>query len=80
MRLAVLAVLGAVGGFLGGIVLSEIVGIVGYLISGEAVGIKYLSLYLAVVGTVVVPVVIYRRRRAHGSQSGPARHPRERPQ
>jgi len=34
-------------------VLSEVIGIVGFLLSGRAVGIKYLPIYLAVALAVV---------------------------
>jgi Family of unknown function (DUF5957) len=75
MRTVVLAALGAVGGFLAGLVLSEVVGVIGYVASGDAVGIKYLSLFLAVAGAIIVPVIAARRRRSRTAQpSGPKRH------
>ncbi len=63
MKTAVACAVGLVAGFLTGIVLSEIIGIIGFLISGQAVGIKYLPIYLAVACAVVAPAVHARARR-----------------
>jgi hypothetical protein len=49
------AMIGLVAGFLAGIVLSEIVGVVGFLMFGQAVGIKYLPIYLAVAFAIIAP-------------------------
>jgi hypothetical protein len=38
------------GGVAGGFVLSELIGIVGYLAAGRAIGIRYLPLILPIVG------------------------------
>ncbi len=43
------AVLALIAGFVSGIVLSEIIGIIGFLLFNRGVGIRYLSMLLAVV-------------------------------
>jgi uncharacterized protein DUF5957 len=51
-------------GFIGGIVLSEVIGIVGYLVFHQALGIKFLPVYLAVVSAgVTLAVSLLARRR-----------------
>jgi Family of unknown function (DUF5957) len=64
MRTVVMIVCGLIGGFLGGLILSELIGIVGVLLFDRAVGIRFLPLYLAVVGAVVAPIVDAQIRRA----------------
>lgn len=51
MRTLFLLLLSMIGGFLLGILLSEIIGILGYLILGKAVGMKFLPVILALVAT-----------------------------
>jgi hypothetical protein len=46
-----------------GLMLSEIIGIVGYLVFDSAVGIKFLPIYLAITFAVVAPIVDMRFRR-----------------
>ena len=46
-----------------GLMLSEIIGIVGYLVFDSAVGIKFLPIYLAILFAVVAPAVDARFRR-----------------
>ena len=64
MRMVTVAALGLMGGFLGGIVLSEIIGVTGFLLFDRAVGIRFLPIYLAVVcaGAALVADVLVRRR------------------
>lgn len=62
MRTAAFAVLGLVVGFVAGIAISEIVGIVGVVLGEGAVGVKYLSLYLAGLFAVTLPIVDGRSR------------------
>jgi Family of unknown function (DUF5957) len=57
MKTAITALIGLVAGFLAGIVLSEIIGIVGFLMFGQAIGIKYLPIYLAVAFAIIAPAV-----------------------
>jgi predicted lipid-binding transport protein (Tim44 family) len=54
---------GLIGGVVGGLMLSEIIGIVGYLMFDSAVGIKFLPIYLAILFAVVAPAVDARFRR-----------------
>jgi len=46
-----------------GLMLSEIIGIVGYMVFDSAVGIKFLPIYLAILFAVVAPAVDARFRR-----------------
>ena len=46
-----------------GLMLSEIIGIVGYPVFESAVGIKFLPIYLAILFAVVAPAVDARFRR-----------------
>src|SRR5215218_3988514 len=46
---------GLIGGVVAGLMLSEIIGIVGYLMLDSAVGIKFLPIYLAILFAVVAP-------------------------
>jgi Family of unknown function (DUF5957) len=62
MKTAGVIVLAAVGGLLAGLMLSEIIGIVGMLVLGTAVGLKFLPVYLAIAGAVAAPL-FYRRSR-----------------
>jgi putative tricarboxylic transport membrane protein len=63
MRSVALITLGLVGGFFVGIVLSEIIGVIGYLAFGRAVGIKFLALYLAAACAILAPIVDTASRR-----------------
>ena len=53
---------GLIGGVVAGLMLSEIISIVGYLMFDSAVGIKFLSIYLAI-HFAVAPAVDARCRR-----------------
>ncbi len=61
--LMTLAVLGVLAGFVAGIVLSELSGIVGVVVFDRAVGMKFLPFYLAVAFAIVVPGLAGRSRR-----------------
>jgi hypothetical protein len=57
MRNIVITVLALIIGFLIGITLSEVIGIVGVLGFGRAVGIKYLPVYTAIVSAILANLV-----------------------
>jgi len=63
MKTAGVAVLAIVGALIAGLVLSEIIGIVGMLAFGTAVGFKFLPVYLAIACAVAVPLLYRRSRR-----------------
>ena len=67
MKTAGATVLAVVGGLVAGLVLSEIIGIIGMLVFGTAAGIKFLPAYLALAGAIAAPV-LYRRSRHRASQ------------
>jgi len=62
MKTAGATVLAVVGGLVAGLVLSEIIGIIGMLVFGTAAGIKFLPFYLAIAAAIAAPV-LYRRPR-----------------
>lgn len=55
------ALLGLAAGFFVGIASSEVIGIAGYLLTGGAVGWKWLSVLTAAAGALVGAVVVNRR-------------------
>jgi ABC-type lipoprotein release transport system permease subunit len=63
MRTVVAALLGLIGGVIAGVAISEIIGIVGYLVFDSAVGIKFLPIHLSILFAVVALVVDARLRR-----------------
>ena len=64
MRSIVVVALALIGGFFAGIVLSEVIGIGGFLLFDRAVGIRFLPLYLAFVcaGAALILESLARRR------------------
>lgn len=56
-------ILAAIGGFVLGIMLSEWIGIIGFLVTGEAMGIRYLPIFMAVMAGMIAIVVQLRRAR-----------------
>ncbi|WP_274361758.1 DUF5957 family protein [Paenibacillus thermotolerans] len=60
MNKLLIVVLALIGGFIVGVVLSELIAVVGKLMFDRAVGIKYLPVYTAVLSAVIVPIL--RRR------------------
>jgi hypothetical protein len=57
MKAAVAVVVGLATGFFVGIALSEIIGVVGFVLTRRPVGIRYLPIYLAIGFAVAGPVV-----------------------
>ena len=57
MRMLIAVLLGLAGGFLAGIVISQLVGIVGVLVFHQAIGIKFLPIYTAIVGAIAAPLL-----------------------
>jgi hypothetical protein len=64
MRAVGVSVVGLVVGLVAGILLSELIGIIGYLASGRFVGVRYLPVYLGIAGAVAAPLV-----HRHGSEA-----------
>ncbi|RJE83918.1 hypothetical protein D3P07_24210 [Paenibacillus sp. 1011MAR3C5] len=64
---AVIALIATVGGIVGGFVLAELIGILGFLLFGKAVGVKYLPIILPVLGAVVALIFtsIWKPSKAH---------------
>ena len=60
MRMLIAVLLGLGGGFLAGIVISQIVGIVGMLVFHQAVGVKFLPIYTAIIGAIGAPLLAGR--------------------
>jgi hypothetical protein len=63
MRAVGVTILGIIGGFVAGLVLSDLIGIVGMLVFGTAAGLKFLPVYLALAGAVAAPLLHRRYRR-----------------
>jgi len=63
MKTVGVAVLAIVGGLIAGLVLSEIIGMVGMLAFGTAVGFKFLPVCLAITCAVAAPLLYRRSRR-----------------
>jgi hypothetical protein len=55
---------GLIGGVVAGPMMSEIIGLVGYLMCNSAVGIKFLPIYLAILFAVAPAVDARFRRRS----------------
>jgi Kef-type K+ transport system membrane component KefB len=66
MRTVIVTVLALIGGFLAGIVLSEIIGVVGLLVFEDVVGVRFLPVVTALVAAVATVIVTLRARRAPG--------------
>jgi putative Ca2+/H+ antiporter (TMEM165/GDT1 family) len=62
-RIFVITMLTLIAGFVIGMVLSEVIGIVGFILYHRAVGIKYLPIYTAIVLAVIVNLVDFFARR-----------------
>jgi len=61
MKLAYSIGLGLVGGLVGGLLLSELIGIIGYLIFQKPVGIKYLPIFCAIACAAAAPILMRRK-------------------
>ena len=66
MRAVVVAVVALIGGFLAGIVLSEVIGVVGLLVFEDVVGIKFLPVVTALVAAAAAVVVNLQVQRRSG--------------
>ena len=64
MKTFLITLLALAGGFLAGVLLSEVIGIVGVLVFQRVVGIKFLPVYLAILtaGAALVIQLSDRRR------------------
>lgn len=64
MRTFAIALLGLIAGLVGGLVLSEIIGIIGFLLFDRLIGLWFLPVVLGVLCAVAAPLVDNRRRAA----------------
>nr|ADB23400.1 unknown protein [Micromonospora echinospora subsp. challisensis] len=62
MRTLVAILIGLVAGFFAGLVVDQIIGVIGLLTSGDLGGFRFLPLVLAAVGAVVAVVVDRQRQ------------------
>jgi Family of unknown function (DUF5957) len=64
MKIVAWTLLALICGFLGGMVLSEVIGIVGYLVFHQLMGIRFLPVYtaLASAGATLVVSLLARHR------------------
>lgn len=63
MRPFLATVVGLIGGFIIGIALSSIIGIIGFTLVDKPIGIKYLSYICAILGAIIIPIVDQRGRK-----------------
>jgi hypothetical protein len=63
MRTLGIGALGALAGLVAGLMLSEVIGIAGFVLAHRAVGIRFLPLYLAAAFALLAPAVAAARRR-----------------
>lgn len=61
MKSVIIPIGAAISGFVLGLVLSEVIGIVGFLATGEAMGIRYLPILLAALAAILAIMVQLRR-------------------
>ncbi|UOQ48561.1 DUF5957 family protein [Gracilibacillus caseinilyticus] len=61
MRLFIGIIIGFIGGSVIGIALSSVIGMAGMLLFQTVLSIKYLSVYVGVVGAVIVPISDFKR-------------------
>lgn len=57
MRILATILIALVAGFIGGIILSEIIAIIGYVGFDRLVGIKFLPFYTAIASAIIAPFV-----------------------
>jgi len=62
MRAFIAMIVGVIGGFVLGVALSSIIGIISVTIFRSPYGIKFLPYYMAVLCAIVVPIVDARAR------------------
>ncbi|KHF39283.1 DUF5957 family protein [Halalkalibacter okhensis] len=63
MKMFIAVIVGLIGGFILGIALSSLIGIIGITVFNQAMGIKFLPYYTAVVCSVIVPIIEYKKGR-----------------
>ena len=71
MRTVITTVLALIGGFFAGIVVSEIIGIIGFLIFDSIVGFRFLPVISAVLAAGAAVIVNTRVRRRSAAPSPP---------
>jgi uncharacterized membrane protein YeaQ/YmgE (transglycosylase-associated protein family) len=57
MRMLVVVAVGLIGGIIAGMLLSELIGVVGFLLFDDPVGVRFLPVILGIVGAVALPVL-----------------------
>jgi fructose-specific phosphotransferase system IIC component len=73
MRTVITTVLALIGGFFAGIVVSEIIGIIGFLMFDSIVGFRFLPVISAVLAAGTAVIVNTRVRRKSAAPSPPGR-------
>lgn len=66
MKFLLSVLLGCIGGFMIGIALSELIGVIGVVLFNKAIGIKYLPIYTAVLCGVLVPLISQKSKLKRG--------------
>ena len=68
MKVGTYVILALAGGYITGIVMSELIDVIGYLWFDQEIGIKYLPIFTALI-TVVVMLVINNRKDGKKAES-----------
>jgi uncharacterized membrane protein YeaQ/YmgE (transglycosylase-associated protein family) len=63
MRMLVVVAVGLIVGIVAGLLLSELVGVVGFLLFDDPAGVRFLPVVLGIVGAVALPVLAAWSRR-----------------
>ncbi|MBO0588008.1 DUF5957 family protein [Sporosarcina sp. E16_8] len=62
MRLLLAILMGCIGGFMLGIVLSELIGVFGMVLFNKPIGIKYLPFYTAILCAVMASIISQKNK------------------
>lgn len=65
----VVVAVGLIGGIIAGLLLSELVGVVGFLLFDDPAGVRFLPVVLGILGAVVLPVLDAWSRRVSRQSS-----------
>ena len=64
MRSMLAVIIGVIGGFVIGIAMSSFIGVLGMLVIGQPVGIKFLPYFTAIICAIVVPILDSKSRKS----------------
>ncbi|MBO0992820.1 DUF5957 family protein [Bacillus sp. SD088] len=65
MRLLLAVIVGLIGGFIIGIALSSLIGILGMMVWNEPMGIKFLPYFTSLLCAIAVPIIDHKKQSHH---------------